>query len=628
MRSPRDELEASSTSETGGRAISHRPAVFAALVWATFVAYGSLLPFDYTPHPFALALDRFKHIAWLDVDVGDRADWMANLLLYVPLAFLCLAALDRPGSRRGRAFKVAVVVVGTGMFAVAIEFAQVFFPPRTVSLNDLIAEWLGVFVGTAIWLSWGKRARVLWHDVERGGHGAARALGIAYVIAYIGLALFPFDLLLTPAELLQKDPAQLGWWFAPKACARALQCGAQLAAEILFAVPLGVVFVLARRSAPKQSWTVLASVGLLIGAGIELAQLLIASGVSQGISVLAKTVGFMAGGLLAPRIVEMWSRLWRWRGLHPLLVSLALLYVAALVLLLDPMRGEAISWQDAMHRLEGIRLLPLYYYYYTSETRAVASALLQAALYLPPGILLALGARSSRCVVGAAVAGTASGLLAFGAQAARLLHPPQRPDPTDVLIAVVAGLSGYGLTRLLLRSTTRETNANAAEHPLPTRTPPHSQPKPALRWAMDALLVLALGAFIVRFPVAQVELALGLIACLLLMHRSPQSWLVILLILLPTLDLAPWSGRNYVDEFDAFAFALFVCGAMLLPKTSVIRWPRWLILVFGLFVISGVLSIARGLLPWPSQTFLDLAGYQSPLNALRVGRGLAWACAL
>ena len=124
------------------------------------------------------------------------------------------------------------------------------------------------------------------------------------------------------------------------------------------------------------------------------------------------------------------------------------------------------------------------------------------------------------------------------------------------------------------------------------------------------------------------ELTLGLIACFWIVYRSPGSWLVILLILLPTLDLAPWSGRYYLDEFDAFALALFVGAAMRLPRTGSVRWPGWLALLFGLFVLSGLIAIGRGMVPWPNQSFLELAGYQSPLNSLRVGRGLVWACLL
>ena len=41
--------------------------------------------------------------------------------------------------------------------AAVIEFLQNFFPARTVSLNDIIAETGGAGIGVVIWLSYGQR---------------------------------------------------------------------------------------------------------------------------------------------------------------------------------------------------------------------------------------------------------------------------------------------------------------------------------------------------------------------------------------------------------------------------------------------------------------------------------------
>ena len=617
-----DQTAVARSKDTGSA--SNRAALLAAFAWAVFVVYGSLLPFDYVPQPFDLALEQFRHIPLVNIGIGDRADWMANLLLYVPLAFLCLAGLDRPVARIRHAIETILVVLGLCALATIIEFAQIFFPPRTVSLNDVIAEWLGVLIGAVIWLCWGARARTLYKDFALGGDAAAGALGIAYAITYVGLALFPFDFL-TPTEWAAKEPAQFGWWLAPRACVRSLQCGAQLAAEVLFAAPLGLAFALSRR-VPRPSVSALVSLGLLIGAGIELAQLLLASGVSQGISVVAKTLGFVSGAVLAPHARSMLSTLRTWRHLNMSVVLLLLAYGAALALVLDLAHGEAIPWRQAIDRLTDMRLIPFYYYYYTSETRALTSLLVQAALYLPPGIFIGLVLRSRDGIKGAMLAGAASSMVAIAAQVVRLLHPPQRADPTDVLIAFVAGWGGYHVTRLLVRLANGNECLPERPRPAPIHLP--IMPKLDRRWIVVMLLALAQGLFIAQFPVAQFELTLGLIACFWIVYRSPGSWLVILLILLPTLDLAPWSGRYYLDEFDAFALALFVGAAMRLPRTGSVRWPGWLALLFGLFVLSGLIAIGRGMVPWPNQSFLELAGYQSPLNSLRVGRGLVWACLL
>jgi hypothetical protein len=307
-----------------------------------------------------------------------------------------------------------------------------------------------------------------------------------------------------------------------------------------------------------------------------------------------------------------------------LLCLLAVSYVLVVVIVLGAVNGNRISWEEATARLADMPLVPFYNYYFTSETRALASLIFQAALFLPPGILLALGAGAGRPAVGARLAGAASGAFALAIQVERLLHPPQRFDPTDVLIAIAAGIVGYRLTLLFLPRT--DTDALPIRGTAKRQAKRSMWPNLGLGWLAIAL-VFACGGFIARFPVAREGLALALVICLLLVWRRPESWLTILLVLLPTLDLAPWSGRYYLDEFDLFALALFAGAALLLRGGPRARWPTWLALLFGVVVFSGLLSIVRGVLPWPDPSFAELGGYQSPLNALRVGRGIVWACA-
>ena len=63
------------------------------LLYLAFVVYGSLIPFEYRAHTLDGALARFAHIPWLDLGTASRADWVANLVLYVPLALLSCAWL-------------------------------------------------------------------------------------------------------------------------------------------------------------------------------------------------------------------------------------------------------------------------------------------------------------------------------------------------------------------------------------------------------------------------------------------------------------------------------------------------------------------------------------------------------
>ena len=80
--------------EAAERALDGLP--WALLIYLAFVVYGSLLPFEPRPPPTAGAWEAFLRLPYLELGVASRADWVANLLLYIPLGFLIV------GSAQGR----------------------------------------------------------------------------------------------------------------------------------------------------------------------------------------------------------------------------------------------------------------------------------------------------------------------------------------------------------------------------------------------------------------------------------------------------------------------------------------------------------------------------------------------
>ena len=120
------------------------------IAYLAFVIYGSLVPLNYNGMALDEALRHFANIPFLQLGAGSRADWIANGVLYLPLGLLLARVLRGGlGASTGTAFIGAVAMCGA--VAVAVEFAQLFFPPRTVSQNDLIAEVLGSALGA--WLA-------------------------------------------------------------------------------------------------------------------------------------------------------------------------------------------------------------------------------------------------------------------------------------------------------------------------------------------------------------------------------------------------------------------------------------------------------------------------------------------
>jgi enamine deaminase RidA (YjgF/YER057c/UK114 family) len=74
---------------------------------------------------------------------------------------------------------------------------------------------------------------------------------------------------------------------------------------------------------------------------------------------------------------------------------------------------------------------------------------------------------------------------------------------------------------------------------------------PSRRWAVPALAGCAVAAWLGSFPVQPVLLGLGLLLASASLAWRPHWLFTWVATALPMLDLAPWSGRTYLDEFDA-----------------------------------------------------------------------------
>src|SRR6478672_9322820 len=81
-----------------------------ALAWTAFAVYGSLVPLTYQAVALDDAIERFSHLPPLWFGIGTRADWVANILLFIPLTFLWLGALACDRKRPAQAAAAALVV--------------------------------------------------------------------------------------------------------------------------------------------------------------------------------------------------------------------------------------------------------------------------------------------------------------------------------------------------------------------------------------------------------------------------------------------------------------------------------------------------------------------------------------
>lgn len=150
-----------------------------------------------------------------------------------------------------------------------------------------------------------------------------------------------------------------------------------------------------------------------------------------------------------------------------------------------------------------------------------------------------------------------------------------------------------------------------------------------LRQGFAGLLLAVAAAGVASYPLMPEWLAVGLAFYAALLWRWPQAWLVLLPLLLPLVDLAPWSGRFYFDEGD---FIVLVTAAVLYARLPVFDAPllpgRVAGVVVALLAVTQLVAMLRGLLPLAPLGDNAFNTYFSPYNALRVSKGLAWALLL
>jgi hypothetical protein len=136
-----------------GRADPHtrRWAAIAALV-IVFILYGSLYPFDFRwdvggPGPLHALLQGWRARP-------GRGDFVANVLLYMPLGFFfTLAARSRIGTRPAA---VLAVLIG-GALSLTVENLQYFDPGRITAASDVYSNVMGAAVGAGLALFFGGR---------------------------------------------------------------------------------------------------------------------------------------------------------------------------------------------------------------------------------------------------------------------------------------------------------------------------------------------------------------------------------------------------------------------------------------------------------------------------------------
>jgi len=610
------------------------------LSWAYifFVIYGSLVPLDFHYRSWNNAWQAFMNIPYLNLGIESRADWVANAVLYVPVGFL-IATLFRRFRTHGTAFIGALLF--SLLLAVSVEFTQIYFPPRTVSLNDIIAEFLGSMLGAFFAVRWSNRFMSLLATLAGNSDRLVAHLLKAYAIAYVAFSLFPYDFLVSIAEIEWKIHSDgWGWLIATEGLRGDPVLNlAKLFAEILAVVPLGSL--LGRMTTRPWSPARALFLGALLGLLVESAQFFIATGVSQGISVLTRAIGMYLGGLLwyhralfSPQQVAF--------GMRRFSLPLAVAYLITLMAVNELFGHRWMGIDFAKNTLQHVSFLPFYYHYYTTEQAALLSLVSVGLMYAPIGMLTWAYWRAP--VLAMLMAVLIAGLI----EMSKLFLVDLHPDPTNLLIA---GFSAWASTKIINRielvstiSGTERTPATADRSHIPVseavlesiQVPDVDEPKPDVftllkrpSWAGYMVFIAAIacaGLYVMHFPVQPLALGMFLAGYAALIWYRPQSIAFVVPVALALFDIAPWSGRFYFDEFDLLLLiSVAIAHVRLPPAAPHVSQDFGFSLLAVLLATSYAVATVRGLLPWHLPEANDFSNYDSPYNALRIAKGVLWA---
>ena len=623
----------------------NRTLLLATALYMIFVIYGSLVPLEFKDMPMDTAISQFKGIRYLQLGPDSRADWIANIVLYIPLAFFASATFGGLRYPLIRALLAVVVLIFCIALGIAVEFTQLFYPPRTVSINDLMAESLGTVIGVLVWQFFGAYFSRLYHHLLRGSLLSAQAAIVFYLLIYIALSLFPYDFVTSIAELKTKiangnDAVVMSFWLCSEAPVR---CGIKIISEVVVLMPLGLLFCYVPNLQHRKTMAIL--VGLFLGLVIEGVQVFLLSGAGQGISVVMRMVGMGAGVSLFS-----WTEQYDIESKKRILRRFAGLAVLPYILLVLAINGFfSASWatsEQALEKLAETHFLPLYYFYYTSEAVALVSLLSNIGMYFPVGFLwwasvFSAPQKQSQSAPHWIYVGLLAALFALVVETGKLFLVNKHADPSDVWLAFIVAATCYVLMNRLvkwLRRDKTEKKSFVVEHvvKVPNKIPekPLESVLPAYktdkRWRIvSVLLVIIIIAALFDYPLSTGWLGLFLITYMALLAYFPYAWLLVVPALLPIMDFAPWTGRFFFDEYDLLILTTVAYFYWQKPRESM----RSLLSITSLFLlivftVSYGISLMIGLLPLPELNANAFSNYYSHYNSLRVGKGYIWALLL
>lgn len=189
---------------------SNRWAAGTFIVCLLFVVALTLAPFDFhfeSGVSFIEAVNRFSHRSSTD-------DWIANVLLYMPLGFSLAAWLWV--NRIGKSVQFACVLFCAFSISATIEILQMFLPLRVAASTDIYANSVGGICGLWCFNRWGRAATFdLVISIEKSLQQFIQRRIASLPILNLTLALVGYALTLFLISSGLQNIIHLGNWTQP-----------------------------------------------------------------------------------------------------------------------------------------------------------------------------------------------------------------------------------------------------------------------------------------------------------------------------------------------------------------------------------------------------------------------------
>ena len=589
--------------------------------------YASILPLEYVPIQWDQALERWKAIPWLQLGVSNRADWIANGLVVIPISYcLCGYLSYQRRFQYHLLIGYALLLLGMGGLIVGIEFLQVYFPRRTMSINDIVAGCVGAILGLFTWFAIGEKATEFAKSFVFLNTISQRIQGIAFVgcVASILYSLFPFDFVVSRDEFLQKiADGRLGLIGIIQEGLN-LESLKGLLSSWIRMIPFGIYLGV---SPPRRkNWLYL----ILIPFFLELVQIPIYSKYS---SVIDWMVGWFGGlvGVFVTTKKDFLNWVLNRRLIWVLLlfswsIALYAIYIGVFPwiqgrsFLGDPLKIQQ-RWQNFVTP-------PFLRYYFPSEYNAMTNFLGKALTLAGLGFLVSalentfpLQSRANRFkwVMGFILC------FSFALEIGQVYVEEQVPDSTDILIYLFGGIFGFGLFRFILEGCNRDIDSELVDNR--GRNQAKGPSLMAARCLGGGLVILGLCLAMShpRWPLIQT--ILGLLLAVFVYFKT-ESYSFLYVFLLVSADAYPLTGLLVFQEYDSLL--LSATGGLIGSSGSALRFSvpgkqgfsriGWTLLAIAFFC-----GLVVGLYRLPQGSFGDqLSVYFNKWNAIRVSKGLFW----